>query len=128
MTSDSSLNFDTDQLEQSIKINVESHIVLNLLVCAKQLNELILNGERFSKEYFKDIEKYMSNVQSNKLTNELIKLTEQYLEKYLLSSVMLRCYIQMHAPSSHSSNNQGVNIQMQILKRTYRNGNNYWKS
>ncbi|CAF4281333.1 unnamed protein product, partial [Rotaria sp. Silwood2] len=49
-------------------------------------------------------------------TNELIKLIEFFFEKYLLSSVILRCYIQLHVPLSQSDNNHGVNIQIQILK------------
>lgn len=116
VTGDSSFISDTEKLEQSIKVNVESHVLLNLLFYAKQLNELIFNDERFSRDYFKQIEKSLSNFQSNQLINDLIKITEDYLEKYLLSSVNLRCYIQLHVPSSQSGNNQGVDIQLQILK------------
>jgi hypothetical protein len=116
MTGDSSLVFNTEQLEQSIKIGVESHVLFNLLSYAKELNELICNDQRFSKDYYKEIEKTSSNFQSNKIINDLIKLTEYYFEKYLFSSVILRCYIQLHVPSSESGNNQGVNIQIQILK------------
>jgi hypothetical protein len=116
MTGDCSLMFNTEQLEQSIKINVESHVLSNLLSYAKQLNDFISNDERFSKDYFKEIEKILSNFQSNKLINELINLIKSYFEKYLLSSIILRCYIQLHVPSTQSGNNQGVNIQIQILK------------
>jgi len=116
MIGDSCLIFNTEQLEESIKINVESHILSNLLSYAKQLNDLISNDERFSKEYFQKIEKNLSNFQSNKLINELINIIKSYFEKYLFSSVILRCYIQLHVPSSESGNNQGVNIQIQILK------------
>jgi len=116
MTGDSSLIFNTEQLELAIKLHVESYVLLDLLSYAKQLNELVYHDERFSKDYFQQIEKIISNFQSNKLINELIKLTKFYLEKYLLSSVILRCYIQLHVPSTESGNNQGVNIQIQILK------------
>jgi hypothetical protein len=116
MTGESSLIFPTEQLEQSLKLNVESHVLFTLLSYAKQLNELIDNDQRFSKDYFEEIKKNISNSQSNKLINELIQLTEDYFEKYLSSSVVLRCYIQLHLPSSESGNNQGVNIQIQILK------------
>ncbi|CAF0788444.1 unnamed protein product [Adineta steineri] len=116
MTGDSFLVRNTESLEQSIKTNVESDVLFNLLTYAKQLNELIYNDERFSKDYFKEIEKNISNSSSNKFLNELIKLIEFYFEKYLLSSINLRCYIQLHVPSNESGNNQGVNIQKQILK------------
>jgi hypothetical protein len=108
--------FNTEQLEQSIKIHVEWEILVDLLSYAKQLNDLIDNDARFSKDYFEQIEKYISNFQSNELINDLIKLVRFFFEKYLFSSVILRCYIQLHLPSTQSGNNQGVNIQIQILK------------
>lgn len=116
MTGNSSLIFNTEQLEQSIKINVESDVLTNLLSYAKQLHNLLLNDERFSKTYFQEIEKNFSNFQSNQLINDLINLIKIYLEKYLFSSIILRCYIHLHVPSSESGNNQGVNIQIKILK------------
>ncbi|CAF1380980.1 unnamed protein product [Rotaria sordida] len=109
-------NFNIEQLEQSIKIDVESHILLSLLLYAKELNEFIYNDERFSKNYFLKIENNLSNIQSNKLINELIQLIKSYFDKYLLSSIIIRCYIQIHVPSSQTGNNQGVNIQNQIIK------------
>ncbi|CAF4449665.1 unnamed protein product, partial [Rotaria sp. Silwood2] len=87
-----------------------------LLLYAKELNNLFYNDERFSNNYFQKIENNLSNIQSNKLINDLIKLIKYYFEKYLLSSIIIRCYIQIHVPSSQSGNNQGVNIQNQILK------------
>jgi len=116
MTGDNSLNFNTEQLEQSIKIDVESNILFNLLFYAKELNDLILNDKRFSKDYFKEIEKNISNIQSNKLINELINLIKFFFEKYFFSSILICCYIQLHVPSTESGNNQGVHIQIQILK------------
>lgn len=106
----------TDKLEQSIKIHVESEILFDFLSYAKQLNDLIYNDTRFSKDYFQEIEKTISNFQSNPFINDLIKLVRFFFEKYLFSSVILRCYIQLHLPSTESGNNQGVNIQLQILK------------
>lgn len=106
----------TDKLEQSIKIHVESEILFDFLSYAKQLNDLIYNDTRFSKDYFQEIEKTIWNFQSNPLINDLIKLVRFFFEKYLFSSVILRCYIQLHLPSTESGNNQGVNIQLQILK------------
>ncbi|CAF0781455.1 unnamed protein product [Rotaria sp. Silwood1] len=112
----STFSFNIEQLEQSIKVDVESHILLNLLVYAKELNDLFYNDERFSNNYFQQIENNLSYIQSNKLINDLIKVIKYYFEKYLLSSIIIRCYIQIHVPSSQSGNNQGVNIQNQILK------------
>jgi len=106
----------TDKLEQSIKIHVESEILFDFLSYAKQLNDLIYSDTRFSKDYFQEIEKTISNFQSNPFINDLIKLVRFFFEKYLFSSVILRCYIQLHLPSTESGNNQGVNIQLQILK------------
>ncbi|UJR33682.1 hypothetical protein I4U23_021111 [Adineta vaga] len=116
ITGDHFLNFNTEQLEQSIKTIVESEILYNLLSYAKQLHDLIDHDKRFSRDYFLQIENYTSNSQSNKLIDELIKLIRSYFDKYLLMSVILRCYIQLHVPSTESGNNQGVNIQLQILK------------
>jgi hypothetical protein len=106
----------TDKLEQSIKIHVESEILFDFLSYAKQLNDLIYSDTRFSKDYFQEIVKTISNFQSNPFINDLIKLVRFFFEKYLFSSVILRCYIQLHLPSTESGNNQGVNIQLQILK------------
>lgn len=106
----------TDQLEQTIKADVESRVLLGLLSSAARLHELLARDERFSAEYFVQIEKCTSHTQSNGLINDLIGLAGAYFEQFLSASVMLRCYIHLHAPSTESGNNQGVNIQLQILK------------
>lgn len=116
MIDDNTFIFNTEQLEQSIKTHVESGVLLNLLIDAKQLHDLLLNDERLSKDYFKKIEENLSNFQSNHLINGLINLIKIFFEKYLLSSVILRCYIYLHIPTSESGNNEGVNIQLQIIK------------
>ncbi len=117
MTNEICCVFNTEQLERSIKIHAEWEVLVDLLSCAKQLNDLLNNDVRFSKNYFEEIVKSISNFQSNELINDLIKLVRLFFEKYLFSSVILRCYIQLHLPSSQSGNNQGVNIQMQIFKQ-----------
>lgn len=116
MAEETSLVFNTEQLEQSIKVHVESDVLFQLLSYAKQLTDLIYQDERFSKDYFREVEKNISNSQSNQSITDLIKLTRFFFEKYLFASVALRCYIQLHLPSSESGNNQGVDIQRQILK------------
>ncbi|CAF0749115.1 unnamed protein product [Adineta ricciae] len=115
-TGDHVFNSNIEQLIQSIKITVESEILMSLLSYAKLLHEIIDCDNRFSKEYFLQIEQSISNTQSNQLINELIKLVHSYFDKYLSASVILRCYIQLHIPTTESGNNQGVSIQFQILK------------
>ncbi|KAG0421945.1 Proteasome activator complex subunit 3, partial [Dictyocoela muelleri] len=101
---------------QTIKIEVESHVLFNLLSHAKQLNDLFYTDARLSSEDFERIETTSSHFQSNRFIKDAIELITFYVEKYVSSSVVLRCYIHLHVPSSESGNNQGVNIQLQILK------------
>lgn len=115
-TGDSLRPFKTEQLEQTIKIQVESHVLSNLVSYAQKLDDLFFTDPRFSPNYFQEIEKNLSHLQSNQPIKEMIELLTSFFEKYLSSSVLLRCYIHLHVPASESGNNQGVNIQMQILK------------
>lgn len=117
MTGDASFRFNTEQLEQNVKLQVESHVLFNLLSDAKQLNDLFYTDSRCSENYFEQsIVKKTSHTQSNPSLNEFIALVRSFFENYLSSTAILRCYIYLHVPSSESGNNQGVNIQIQILK------------
>ena len=116
MTGDSLRRFKTEQLEQTVKIQVESHVLSNLLLHAKELDDLFYTDCRFSPDYLRKIEENISHLQSNSPIRELIELVTAFFDKYLSSSVLLRCYIYLHVLSSESGNNQGVNIQLQILK------------
>ena len=116
MTEENSLRFPIEQLEQSIKHHVESDILSQLLINAKQLTDLIIHDQRFSKDYFQQIEKSLSHCYSNPLIHDLIDLTKSFFEKYLFSSIHLRCYIQLHLPSNESGDNQRVNILKEIIE------------
>lgn len=115
-TNENFLRFHTESLEQSIKSHVETTLLDQLLIQTKQLTDLINHDSRISKDYFHEIEQHRSHIQSNRLINDLIHLIQSFFDKYLFSSIVLRCYIQLHLPSNESGDNQGVNIQKQILK------------
>lgn len=117
MTDENSLQFHTESLEQSIKSHVESIVLDQLLIDAKQLTDLLTDDSRFSNDYFHQIEQHRSHLQSNPLITDLIRLTKSFFDKYLFSSILLRCYIQLHLPSTESGDNQRVNIQKEILKQ-----------
>lgn len=116
MTEQNSLQFPIESLEQSIKYHVESDLLSQLLINAKQLTDLIVHDARFSKDYFQQIEKSLSHCHSNRLIHDLIDLSRSFFDKYLFTSIHLRCYIQLHLPSTESGDNQRGNIQREILK------------
>ncbi|CAF1500216.1 unnamed protein product, partial [Didymodactylos carnosus] len=60
--------------------------------------------------------KFYCHYQSNSIILQLIELLKPYLEHYKLSSLKLCCYIKLHLPNCESGNNQGVKIQLQVLK------------